>query len=161
MAVKKSQAADLEIVEAKLVNFLGNEPSAPMEIQDGYKIVLKRPTLMHKSKARLWTDRKFKELGLTDDEKYDLENQVTFYYTFFGALNSNVIQIITPEGDDVSFDPNGEDKGLSFLFEKFIEKDVYESDKADSVDAFLSSSTQALFEWQSETEPDIEDVKKS
>ena len=67
--------------------------------------------------------------------------------------------IYDPSGKAVEFDPKV-DSDYMFLFEKFIEKDVYESGKYETEDKFISSAIDALFSWQSSTEPDLEDVKK-
>lgn len=157
-ASKKLTASDAREIEAKLIPFLKNEPSDLMEIFGGYKISFKRPSLPEKSKAQLWKDRKFAEIGLEGDERYDLENPVTFYWTFFGVLNANVVAVFTPEGEAVTFDPKTETQ-YKFLFEKFIDK-LYNEQGVETEEPYISSAINALFEWQGETEPKEEDLKK-
>lgn len=156
---KKLTVSDVAEIESKLVPFLRNEPSEPMEIFGGYKVSFKRPSLPEKSKAQLWKDRKFAEIGLEGDERYDLENPVTFYWTFFGVLNSNVVAVFNPDGSTaVTFDPKV-DTDFKFLFEKFIDY-LYNELGVETEEPYISSAMAVMMEWQGATEPDAEDVKK-
>lgn len=156
---KKLTVAEAENIEAQLIPYLQNTPSEPREIEGGFKVVLKRPSLIEKSKSKLWTERKFKELGLNDEERYDMENPITFYYTFYGILNVNVVAIFNKEGKAIEFDPK--EGKYSFLFEKFIDQDIYGSNEYTSEEPFITTAIQALFDWQSDSTPNDDDLKKS
>lgn len=168
MATKEKLTPEKEsAAENFLLASLTNEPSDPLAVE-GYKttVVFKRPSLVDKFKQRAWASRKLKELDIPADD----ESQITFFFRYWGTLNSYVRSIyvedasgeITFSGKKYSeyrFDQSTE-LDYKSLFEKYVMKEIY--DRGLSEEAFISEVIVMHANWVNDntTVPES-DIKNS
>lgn len=150
---EKLTAEKAEATEAKLMPLLTNEPSDLIDIQ-GVKLRFQRPSMQDKYKFQAWTSRKLKDIEV--DPQDEATQQISFYFTYFGILNGNVVELITPKGEKYEIDPK---KDYKFLFEQYVGEEVYT--RTNNEEAFVLEAVNKFIDWQNDTEVSEDDLKNS
>lgn len=157
---------DIEATEDFVMSVLTNEPS-DYTLVDKFKtlVVFQRPSLTNKFKQRAWANRKLKELEIEDDDP-----QLSFFFRYWGTLNSYVIKILTEDAKglvkfggkkytEYTYDPS-QDADYKSLFEKFVMEQIY--NKGLSEEAFVSEVIVLHADWiNSNTVAKEADIKNS
>lgn len=156
---------NLEQTEAVVMQILTNDPSDPIQIA-GYpvRVVFQRPKLADKYKARAWSMKKLKELGISRDDE-----EMNIYFTYWGVLNGYVRRLLVEdeagsirmEGKryrDYTYDP-ASDLDYGSLFEKYVVEEVY--NKGQNDEPFVWAVITAQLEWLSPTTELQEDNVKN
>jgi len=157
----------IEEIEEFLVATLTNEPSDPMLV-DKFKtlLVFQRPSLVDKFKQRAWSTKKIREIDIKESE----DNQLSFFFRYWGTLNSYVktIMVEDPKGSfkfqgkkysEYTFDKETE-LDYKSLFEKYVMEEIY--NKGLSEEAFISEVIVLHADWiNSTTKMKEDDVKNS
>lgn len=166
MAEDKITQVDIEATEDFVMSVLTNEPS-DYTLVDKFKtlVVFQRPSLTNKFKQRAWANRKLKELEIDDDDQ-----QLAFFFRYWGTLNSYVIKVLTEDTKGVvkfggkkyteyAYDPS-QDADYKSLFEKFVMEQIY--NKGLSEEAFVSEVIVLHADWiNSNTVAKEADIKNS
>ena len=152
--VVEKDTASLEVIEEKLVNLLTNEPDTV--VVEGITLKLKRPSFTDKYKSQAWGNKKLKEMEI---DANDAENQqISFYISYFGVVNSHVIELKLPDGTAYEFDPAADVK-YKFLFEKYVMEELFE--KSINESNFVFEVINKFIDWQNGTELTKDELGKS
>ena len=146
---------EIEAAEAKLIPILQNEPSDPVEVLGGVRLIFKRPTLPMKYRYQIWLGKRLKDVGL---DETDTENEFFYYWNYFGLLNAYVVALILPDVTRYEYDQK-EDLEYKFLFENYVGEQLYHKGIEES--SFIVDAIEKFNTWQAETSIAPEELKNS
>lgn len=157
MADKKKQMTETEVaeVETKLIPLLKNDPSDPVTLKGGEKVVFQRPSMSNKYRHQIWLTKKLKEVGI---EATDEDSEYLFYFQYFSLLNGHVVSLTTPEGEEYTYDQKS-DQDYKFLFEKYAVEEYFNKNKAE--EDFVLDAIEKFVQWQNDTSVGLDELKNS